>query len=63
MQELHDVPQGEMKWADDNPTIAALEFAQKHPEFVIEQPHWLFNESELTKNVTHWPQAWLKENR
>ena len=49
-----------MKWADDNPTIAALEFAQKHPEFVIEQPHWLFNESELTKNVTHWPGAWVK---
>lgn len=60
MRELHDVPQGEMKWADDNPTIAALEFAQKHPEFVIEQPPWPFNESELSENITHWPGAWLK---
>ncbi len=60
MRELHDVPSGNSGWIYDNPSAAALEFAQKHPEFIIEQPPWLFNESELSENVTHWPQAWLK---
>jgi len=31
-----------------------------NPEFVIEQPAWPFNESDLAQNVTHWPEAWLK---
>lgn len=60
MRELHDVPSGNSGWIYDNPSTAALEFAQKHPEFIIEQPAWPFNESELTENVTHWPQAWLR---
>jgi hypothetical protein len=30
---------------------------QKHPDFEIETPSWLFNESELTKDVTYWPGA------
>jgi cephalosporin hydroxylase len=60
MQDLSDVPRGQLDWATDNPTQAARDFAAKHPEFVIEQPAWLFNESELTDNITHWPEAWLK---
>ncbi|HEY8226821.1 MAG TPA: hypothetical protein VIG25_16185, partial [Pyrinomonadaceae bacterium] len=42
------------------PAAAAAEFAARHPEFVLEQPAWPFNESELTENVTHWPSAWLR---
>lgn len=60
MKDLHDVPRGKPEWAQDNPTMAALEFAKKHPEFMIEQPPWLFNESELKENITHWPGAWLR---
>lgn len=60
MHDLHDVPRGKAEWATDNPTWAARDFSVKHPEFVIEQPAWPFNESELDKNVTHWPDAWLK---
>ena len=44
----------------DNPTAAAREFAAAHPEFVLEQPPWPFRESELTQNVTYWPEAWLR---
>ena len=55
-----DVPRGTPEWATDNPTWAARDFAAKHPEFVIEQPAWPFNESELEQNITHWPEAWLK---
>ncbi|RJQ48195.1 MAG: hydroxylase [Gammaproteobacteria bacterium] len=59
MQFLHDVPRGKRDWTWDHPSAAALEFSQSHPEFVIEQPPWPFNESELRENVTHWPGAWL----
>ncbi len=60
MQWVHDVPRGDPDWKEDNPSAAALEFASAHPEFVIEQPPWPFNESPLDKNVTHWPDAWLR---
>jgi cephalosporin hydroxylase len=60
MKDLDDVPRGKPEWACDNPAAAAAEFAQKHPEFVLEEPPWPFNESELSENVTHWPEAWLK---
>lgn len=60
MHDLTDVPRGLPQWATDNPTWAARDFAAKHSEFVIEQPTWPFNESELDQNITHWPGAWLK---
>ncbi len=60
MQSVHDVPRGNPGWQDDHPSAAASDFAAAHPEFVIEQPTWPFNESTLTQNVTHWPGAWLR---
>lgn len=61
MKELGDVPRGHAGWTHDNPTQAAVEFAAQHPEFVIEQPAWPFNESGLKRNLTHWPGAWLRK--
>jgi cephalosporin hydroxylase len=60
MKDLDDVPRGQAGWSHDNPTQAAIEFAAQHPEFVVEQPAWPFNESGLSRNLTHWPGAWLK---
>jgi cephalosporin hydroxylase len=60
MELVHDVPRAGEDWKRDNPSEAAREFAARHPEFVLEQPAWPFNESELGKNVTHWPDAWLR---
>lgn len=60
MKELYDVPRGNPEWKWDHPTAAGAEFAAQHPEFVLEQPKWLFSESALTENVTHWPGAWLR---
>ncbi|HEX9407691.1 MAG TPA: CmcI family methyltransferase [Thermoanaerobaculia bacterium] len=57
---VHDTPRGRPEWADDNPAQAAIEFAARHPEFVIEEPRWRFNESELDRTITAWPSAWLK---
>jgi cephalosporin hydroxylase len=60
MKFLYDVPRGTPTWIDDHPAAAARKFAEAHPEFVLEQPAWPFNESGLTENITHWPEAWLK---
>lgn len=60
MQMVYDVPRGEPGWITDNPAKAAVDFAKSHPDFVIEEPGWKFNESELDKTITAWPSAWLK---
>ena len=60
MKDLHDVPRGKPEWILDNPVAAATEFMQNHPEFVLKQPVWPFNESELSEDVTYWPGAWLR---
>jgi cephalosporin hydroxylase len=63
MLDLYDLPRGKKNWATDNPSSAAREFAAEHSDFVIEQPAWTFNESTLSKNITHWPGGWLKRIR
>jgi hypothetical protein len=60
MRDLYDVPRGRREWREDNPAAAAETFAANHPEFVLESPAWLFNESELERPVTCWPSAWLR---
>jgi len=61
MQDVYDTPRGTPTWNTDNPVTAAHEFLAKHPEFVLETPPWLFNESDLSDNTnTHYPDAWLK---
>ena len=63
MGDLGDVPGGDPSWRSDHPAAAARGFAEKHPEFELEQPPWPFHESELTENVTYWPAAWLRRVR
>ena len=60
MKNLDRVPRGEPDWTWNNPVSAVQEFLKERSEFVFEQPPWPFNESDLNKNVTHWPHAWLK---
>lgn len=60
MHNIYDTPRGSKKWKEDNPYKAANEFIEKHREFIMEQPRWIFNESKLEKNITHWTGAWLK---
>ena len=60
MREVSESPRGKSNWSWDHPAAAAAEFAQRHDEFILEQPPWAFNESPLTENVTHWPSAWLR---
>jgi len=60
MREVADVPRGTPSWIDDNPTTAAREFAEAHPEFELIEPPFAFNESTLDFQITHWPDAWLR---
>jgi cephalosporin hydroxylase len=47
-------------WEWNNPRRAALEFVQENPAFVIEEPQFLFNESNIRERVTYWPGAFIK---
>jgi cephalosporin hydroxylase len=60
MQFVHDAPRGRPEWRHDNPSVAAMEFAARHDNFVLAEPKWSFNESNLLKAITSWPGAWLK---
>lgn len=60
MRDVYNVPRGNPSWKEDHPANAVQDFAAEHPEFVLEQPQWPFNESPLNENVTHWPSAWLR---
>jgi cephalosporin hydroxylase len=60
MELAADTPRGGEDWSTNNPIAAVDEFLRAHPEFVLEQPEWQFNESELRKNVTHWPHGYLR---
>ena len=53
-------PRTEPTWTWDNPEQAAKEFAETHPEFVLEEPVFPFNEGAITERVTYWPGAYLK---
>jgi cephalosporin hydroxylase len=61
MQDLVGAPRSQPDWGTNNPQTAVTEFLQSYPEFILEPPQWLFNESEaLSVNITYWPNAWLK---
>jgi cephalosporin hydroxylase len=60
MKDLYDVPRGKPEWVWDNPAAAGAEFIQGHPEFVQDRPARIYNESELSGNITQWPGAWLR---
>jgi hypothetical protein len=49
--------------AQSGPLRAALEFVDEHPDFVIEQPPFLFNEGSVRTPVTHWPAGYIKRLR
>lgn len=50
-------------WTWNNPQDAVREFVAAHPDFAIEEPAWLFNESALTERVTYWPNAYVRRLR
>lgn len=60
MQEVAGAPRTGSDWGWNNPLAAAREFADAHPEFVLEEPDMPFNEGVVTERVTYWPQGFLR---
>lgn len=60
MADLAGAPRSQPDWTWNNPTAAVREFVAAHPEFVIEPPHFAFNEGAVTTFVTYWPNGYLK---
>ena len=63
MEFLADTPRGRKEWIEDNPRVAAREFAEAHAEFALEEPVWPFNEGEVKERVTLWPGAFLRRRQ
>lgn len=64
MKDLVGSPRSAPDWGTNNPFEAARDFLTVHPEFVLREPSWRFDESVgLRKNVTQWPGAWLERIR
>lgn len=60
MGQLAGAPRTSPDWAWNNPEQAAREFVERHPNFVVEPPAFLFNEGMITGMVTYWSGGWIK---
>jgi cephalosporin hydroxylase len=63
MAQVAGAPRTAADWTWNNPSAAAQEFASRHPEFVVEEPTFPFNEGVVRDRVTYWPSAFLKRVR
>lgn len=48
-------------WGSNNPYNAILDFLKENNSFVMDEPDFPFNESQIDFRVTHWPGAFLKK--
>lgn len=60
MRSLHDVPNGQKEWLNDNPASAAKDFVRANSNFVLQRPPALYGEEHVIEDLTYWPDAWLK---
>lgn len=60
MEQMVGAPRTQDDWSWNNPRRAALEFVEANPDFVIEEPEFLFNEGSISERVTYWPGGFLK---
>lgn len=60
MEKVVGGPRTQPDWSWNNPRQAALEFVRDNPEFAIEEPEFVFNESNISERVTYWPSAFIK---
>ncbi|MBV8567655.1 MAG: cephalosporin hydroxylase family protein [Methylobacteriaceae bacterium] len=63
MEKLVGAPRSQPDWRFNNPCQAVREWTADHPEFVVEEPQFLFNEGMVRERVTYWPDAYLRRLR
>lgn len=56
-------PRTTPEWPWNNPNRAAAEYAEENPDFVLEEPAFLFNESPLSRGVTYYRGGYLRRVR
>ena len=60
MKDFAGAPRSEADWSWNNPQSAIFEFLDSNPNFVLEEPEFLFNEGLVRDRITYWPNAYLK---
>ena len=60
MAQVAGAPRSGPDWSWNNPLGAIEAFVAAHPEFVVEEPAFPFNEGMVRDRVTYWPGAYLK---
>ena len=60
MASLAGAPRTNPDWTWNNPTAAVESFLARNPDFVLEEPHFPFNEGKVRNRVTYWPKSFLK---
>ena len=60
MASLAGAPRTNPDWTWNNPIAAVESFLARNPDFVLEEPHFPFNEGKVRNRVTYWPKSFLK---
>lgn len=60
MPNLVGAPGSKEEWSWDNPLEAAIEFVDKNPDFIFEEPPFLFNEGNVMERITYWKKGFIK---
>jgi cephalosporin hydroxylase len=63
MEQVVGAPRTKPEWTFDNPRRAIHDFVSDHPDFVVEEPIWPFNEGVVDQRVTYWPDAFVRRVR
>lgn len=63
MKQVADGPRAQADWTWNNPTDAAREFVAANPDFVIDEPAIPFNEGAAGRQVTYWPDGYIRRVR
>ena len=60
MQQVVGAPRTRPDWDWNNPKEAALEFARNNPNFIINEPTFMFNEGSVQDRITYSPSGIIK---
>ncbi len=60
MEQVVGAPRTDPDWDWNNPKQAAIDFVKSNPNFKIEEPPFIFNESKILEQITYWPSGYIK---
>lgn len=53
-------PRTESDWFINNPKQAAIEFVKSNPDFMLDEPKFIFNEGVVNKWISYWSGGFIK---